>query len=300
MESMTVESIKQKMNAHSNDIAFIIGNGINRYQTNSKMLPWDSLLISLWKRVTNSSITQIPQGISLTEFYDILDLENQQNIDIQLEVANLMFSWEVLPHHTQIVRRIREFNVPILTTNFERTFANTLSFGPKKMDNKGFTDFYPWSVYHSDLTLELPTDGFGIWHINGMINYRRSIRLGLSHYMGSVERARGLIHNNDEDNLFTGKNVSYWKGCKTWLHIIFNKSLFIFGLSLEENETFLRWLLIERMKYFKKFPARKHNGWYLKAKEEGLSEGKKLFLEKIGFEILEVDTYKDIYSNMWK
>jgi len=300
MESITVESIKQKMNAHSNDIAFIIGNGINRYQTNSKMLPWDSLLISLWKRVTNSSITQIPQGISLTEFYDILDLENQQNIDIQLEVANLMFSWEVLPHHTQIVRRIREFNVPILTTNFERTFANTLSFGPKKMDNKGFTDFYPWSVYHSDLSLELPTDGFGIWHINGMINYRRSIRLGLSHYMGSVERARGLIHNNDEDNLFTGKNISYWKGCKTWLHIIFNKSLFIFGLGLEENETFLRWLLIERMKYFKKFPERKHNGWYLKAEEEGLSEGKKLFLEKIGFEILEVDTYKDIYSNIWK
>ena len=297
---MTVESIKQKMNVRSNDIAFIIGNGINRYQTNSKMLPWDSLLISLWKRVTNNTITQIPKGISLTEFYDILDLENQQNIDMQLEVANLMFDWEILPHHTQIVGKIRKLNAPILTTNFERTFANALSFGPKKMDNKGFTDFYPWSVYHSDLTLELPTDGFGIWHINGMINYRRSIRLGLSHYMGSVERARILIHNKDEDNLFTGKNVSYWKGCRTWLHIIFNKSLFIFGLGLEENETFLRWLLIERMKYFKKFPDRGHNGWYLKAKEESLSEGKKMFLEKIGFEILEADTYEDIYSNIWK
>jgi len=297
---MTIESIKQKMNDHSNDIAFIIGNGINRYQTNSDMLPWDSLLINLWKKVTNNSIKQIPKGISLTEFYDILDLENQQNIDIQNEVAKLMFNWKILPHHAQIVKRIKELNAPILTANFERTFANTFSFSPKKMDNKGFTDFYPWGVYHSDLILELPTDGFGIWHINGMINYRRSIRLGLSHYMGSVARARGLIHNKDEDNLFTGKNVSYWKGCRTWLHIIFNKSLFIFGLGLEENETFLRWLLIERMKYFKQFPERRHNGWYLKAKEEGLSEGKKLFLEKIGFEILDADSYNDIYSNIWK
>jgi len=296
---MTVENIKQIMNMHSDDIAFVIGNGINRYQNNSNILSWDNLLKDLWKKVTNNSMVQIPSGISLTEFYDILELENPQNIDIQLEVANLMSDWEPLSHHVQIVRKIKELNAPILTTNFERTFAKTFNFGPKKMEQDGFTHYYPWGIYHSDLELDLPTNGFGIWHINGMVNYRRSIRLGLSHYMGSVAKARGLIHNTDESNLFSGKNVSYWKGCKSWLHIIFNKSLFVFGLGLEENETFLRWLLIQRIRYFRKFST-PHKGWYLKPSSELISNGKKLFLEKVGFEILETDTYEDVYSNIWE
>ena len=115
---MTVENIKQIMSNNSDDIAFVIGNGINRYQNNSSMLSWDNLLMSLWKKVTNNSMTQIPKGISLTEFYDILELENRQNIDVQLEVANLMFDWEPLIHHKQIVEKIKELNAPILTTNF--------------------------------------------------------------------------------------------------------------------------------------------------------------------------------------
>jgi len=297
---MTVESIKQIMNRNSEDIAFVIGNGINRYQNNSDEVSWDNLLISLWEKVTNNPIAKIPKGISSTEFYDILELENQRNIYIQNEVASLMFDWEPLPHYKQIVTKIQELNAPILTTNFERTFAKVFEFGPKKMEKKGFTHFYPWGVYHSNLDLNSPTDGFGIWHINGMINYWKSIRLGLSHYMYSVSRAKNLIHNKDENNLFTGKNVSDWKGYKTWLHIIFNKSLFIFGLGLEENETFLRWLLIERVKYFRKFPEREHKGWYLEVKGNSISEGKRMFLEKIGFEVLEADSYEDIYSNIWK
>ena len=92
--------------------------------------------------------------------------------------------------------------------------------------------------------------------------------------------------------------MNNWRGFKTWLHIIFNKSLFIFGLGLEENEVFLRWLLIERIKYFKQFPDRKHKGWYISKKED--NAGKKFFLERVGFEIIEVDDYSDIYENIWK
>lgn len=45
-----------------------------------------------------------------------------------------------------------------------------------------------------------------------------------------------------------------WDGAASWLHIVFNSPLLIFGLGLEENEVFFRWLLIERARYFKKFP----------------------------------------------
>ncbi len=129
-----------------------------------------------------------------------------------------------------------------------------------------------------------------------MKKYFRSIRLGLTHYMGSIERARNMIHKGKEDRLFMGKDNANWKGSKTWLHIIFNKSIFIFGLGLNKDEVFLRWLLLERAIYFQKFPERKKLGWYI---DKNISEGKKLFLKQIGLEVLELKDYKDIYE-IWK
>ncbi|MAU15919.1 MAG: hypothetical protein CMH46_10325 [Muricauda sp.] len=298
---MTTAQIKKIIEQNKNDIAFVIGNGINRYPNNPNAISWDDLLIELWDKVSFQTLTRRPNGISLTEFYDILELENTQAINLQKEVSNVMDSWIPLDHHFQIVDQIRYLNAPILTTNFEETFAKTFQYELLRTDHDGFTDFYPWTTYHGFDQMELPTDGFGIWYINGMIHYHRSIRLGLSHYMGSVERARNFLHKGNEERLFSGKNVSNWKGHKTWLHIVFNKSLFVFGLGLEENETFLRWLLIERIKYFKRFPSRKHKGWYInKRSNNGTDSGKKFFLERVGFEVIDVDDYTDIYQAIWE
>jgi hypothetical protein len=246
-------------------------------------------------------LTKRPNGISLPEFYDIIELKNTQEINLQLEVGELMKNWEPQNHHKSITNRIMELNAPILTTNFEQILAKTNNYKLFRTEKEGFTDFYPWTTYHGEIQLDLPSAGFGVWYINGMINYHRSIRLGLSHYMGSVERARNLLHKGNDARLFSGKDVNNWNGYKTWLHIVFNKSLFIFGLGLEENETFLRWLLIERIKYFKRFPHRKCKGWYInKRGNDGKDGGKKFFLEHVGFEVIEVDDYVDIYENIWK
>jgi hypothetical protein len=119
--------------------------------------------------------------------------------------------------------------------------------------------------------------------------------------MGSVERARNLIHKGNEENLFSGKDQHRWKGRTTWLHIIFNKSLFIFGLGLKQNETFLRWLLIERKKYFKRFPDREKKGWYIDTKLNIKNDmGKRIFLKYAGFEIIDVESYNDIYRHIWE
>ncbi|NDW19290.1 hypothetical protein D0T53_10240 [Dysgonomonas sp. 216] len=294
------KEIKQIIESNRENLAFIIGNGINRYPDNPKALSWDDLLMELWKKVSSQTLKQKPQGISITEFYDILELEKRNNYNLQKEVVKLLQDWEPLPHHKQITDYIKNINAPLLTTNFEETFAKTGNYNMYKTEDKGFTDFYPWTSYHGDKQLEFPTDGFGIWYINGMMNYHRSIRLGLSHYMGSVERTRGLLHKGNEDSLFFSKSANCWRGNKSWLHIIFNKSLFIFGIGLEENEVFLRWLLIERTKYFRKFDDRKQNGWYLTPKCCNDTDlGKKFFLEKVGIEVLEVDCFSDIYENMW-
>lgn len=297
---MTTDEIRRIIERNGNDMAFIIGNGINKYPNNPNALSWDDLLIQLWEMVSFQTLTVRPRGISTTEFFDILELENKQGINLKKEISNLMRDWAPLSHHLKILNRIKELDCPILTTNYEESLARVFDFQQLRTEQDGFTDFYPWSTYHGTRQLKVPTDGFGIWYINGMINYHRSIRLGLSDYMGSVERARDLIHKGSEEILFSGKNKSNWKGYKTWLHIIFNKSLFVFGLGLEENETFLRWILIERIKYFRRFPDRKHKGWYINTRSnDEIDQGKKFFLERVGFEVIDVDDYADIYETIW-
>lgn len=300
----TTTYIKKIIKDHKNDIAFVVGNGINRYSDNSKALSWDDLLNQLGEKVSSQKLKKRPNGISLTEFYDILEFEKTPDINLQEEVVKLMKDWKPLNHHRKITAKIKdELNAPILTTNFDETIAKTFNYKLVRTKKEGFTDFYPWTTYHGEHgenKLELPTDGFGIWYINGMINYPRSIRLGISHYMGSIERARSLLGGGD-NRLFSSKNANEWKDSNTWLHIIFNKSLFIFGLGLEENEIFLRWLLIERMRYFKRFPERVHKGWYITKRSDNETDiGKKFFLEFVGFEVIEVDNYEDIYENIWE
>lgn len=196
-----------------------------------------------------------------------------------------------------VISYIKGLNVPILTTNFDTYISD--SVGAKRFiydlggHNYKFTDFYPWNVYYSiDKLNGNILDNFGIWHINGMNDYPRSIRLGLSDYMGCVERARGMIQGNNLNEYFTGKQQSYWKGYNTWLHIIFNRNLFIFGLALDQNEVFLRWLLIQRSKYSRLYNQDLH-GWYV---GKDIAEGKKYFLEFLGFKVIELLEFDELYN----
>jgi hypothetical protein len=87
----------------------------------------------------------------------------------------------------------------------------------------------------------------------------------------------------------------------TWIDIIFNKSLCIIGLSLDETEVLFRWLLIQRAKFFKRFPKYSHKGWYLmKSDDSDKVKGKKFFLKPVGIEVIEVDDYPVLYEDIWK
>lgn len=289
-----------------NDIAFIIGNGINRYTKFEGLLSWEELLKKLWSQYSNRNFTVRPKGLALTEFFDLLELYlNEEAITsnkIKKDLCELMSNWKGLQHHKKIVNKIVELNAPLLTLNFDMALLQKEMMKQFYIDSKKFTDYYVWNTYYGFEQLESPTDGFGVWFINGFIQYHRSIRLGLTDYMGSVHRARQMIHKADDGQLFYGKNQYSWSGKDTYLHIIFNKSLMIFGLALEENEVFLRWLLLERAKYYKKYPARKKEGWYVttfSSRKDSNYTGKKFFLENIGIKVIEVSSYDDIYEKAW-
>lgn len=77
---MTTDQIKEIIERNQEDIAFIVGNGVNRYPNNPNALSWDELLIQLWDKVSFQTLSRRPVGISLTEFYDILELKIRKRL----------------------------------------------------------------------------------------------------------------------------------------------------------------------------------------------------------------------------
>jgi len=282
--------------------ALLIGNGVNRYGEQSARNSWDDLLLGLAARYMPSPTRSIPQGVSTTEFYDLLEIATRTSTAsgaLQDEFCAPMRNWAPDSQHRAIVGWAKRHAAPILTTNFDGLLTSAANATMKAVPGLAFTDFYPWDRYFGLDQLARPDSGFGIWHINGTATYKRSIRLGLTHYMGSVERARGWLHRGNERRLFSGKNIADWTGASTWLHIVFNRPLLILGLALDENEVFLRWLLIERAKYFKAFPERREAGWFAYVSDE--KPGKLYFLESIGIKPIKLNSYDEIYaSTVWR
>jgi len=271
----------------------------------------------LWKKITSKELGEISKVLPFTEIYDLLEIEgkDKQNYkkNFRKIICDKLKNWSPDEHHRRIVNLIKKINAPILTTNFDQNLEKCLKkkpddnlYGNKNTDFKkldyNFTDYYPWESYYTDNNnLNSPLDGFGIWHINGMIKYERSIKMGLSQYLRCTKKAIDFIHFKDMEDSFSGKNSSNWKGRKTWLQILFNKSLLIFGIGLGKTEIFLRWLLIQRKKYYNKFPIREQKAWYVDIKDNiGNSKGKQFFLEKVGIDIVEVKSYDDIYESVWE
>lgn len=253
-----------------------------------------------------SKLNQLYKKLSSNYYMSVL-LTNE----LKERVCNELDDWKLNDKVSNMLTTIFEMDAPILTTNFDLSISRKMeelhSYQMKyQVFKKGMSsEVFTWSYYYGRDRLYNPCTGFGIWHMHGIASKPQSLCLGLSDYMRLTEKAWEKIHKDSffETDMFAGKNTNNWKGYRTWLHIIFNKSLFIMGLNLGENETFLRWLLIQRAKYFALFPDRKYKGWYVYPKEEEKQTnffGKKVFLEKVGFEMLPVENYDVIYQDLWR
>jgi hypothetical protein len=290
-------SLSNVLQENHNDLAVVIGNGIHRYGPHH-VNSWDDLLLKL-ARGNNLDLATMPQGASATEVFDIIELQaRRRSGELAKEFCDLMRDWRPLDHHRTIMKWAIHNAVPILTTNFDEVLSEAANARLLRPDVKGFTDWYPWDSRYALELLDDPCDGFGIWHINGIAKYSRSIRLGLTHYMGSVQRTRDWLHRGD-GRLFEAKDRVRWAGRRTWAHLIFNKPLLIFGLGLRENEVFLRWLLIERARYFNKFEDRRKPAWYVYNDNptDVTQKGQHFFLEKIGIRCIKARDYDAIYDN---
>lgn len=294
---------KELLNAHLTDVALIVGNGINRYGSTGNGNAWEALLNSLAERrlghALASKLTSNVSNLSLTEYYDMLDLtaaSGQSSSSLAVEFCEQMAHWQPGPQHVAVTAWAESSGVPLLTTNFETTLARAGGHSVRRITGAPFSDYYPWSTYFSRASLNAPAAGFGIWHINGVALYPRSIRLGLAHYMGSVEKARGWLYKGRGARLFAGNGDGQWRGATSWLDILFHRALLFIGLELGPAEIFLRWLLIERARYFRRFPARRKSAWYVHAAKDR-DAGKFAFLSAMGVAPFEVPDYEAMYGD---
>jgi len=269
-------------------VAFLIGNGPNLA---ANLMPsWNDLL----KSVSDKPIRFPVDGLSNTEVYDLVEMNSNEPNKAKENVKDKL----VLPTNANLTihRRLMELaldkSCPVLTTNFDEAFEKSIDATLFHIESKSFTHFYPWKTYYGKTKLTLPTDGFGIWKVHGDVRYTASIRLGLTDYMGSAERARKLIHNG-EDRLFSGKRREFWSGHQTWLHIWFNLPIVIFGFTYGVNEVFLRWLLIERKRYLNIYQSAM-NVYYI-SRNAPAAEVLNL-MRNLGVEIVLINDYAELYG----
>ena len=294
-----------KQEIEKKHLSFIFGNGINLHEnTNSSSLVWNNFLTNLWNKLTNETISCLPSGITNTEFFDILNLRKDSSVNLEKEIQNYFKSNADKP--TDYIKKLQnkmiEWDVPVLTTNLDELLATGLkSHILRTKPNKGFSSHYPHNVYYSNRELHSPTEGFGIWYINGMLKYISSYRFSLSQYMKLATKLQkqvkslGYLANPSIQNTNLAAN---WEPA-TWMKNIFEHNLIIVGLGLDTNENVIRWLLIERAKYYNKYPQTKRKGWYVCLKKEIQSdEGKKMFLNNVGLEPVILNTYKQIYNSI--
>ncbi|MET7029802.1 SIR2 family protein [Sediminicola luteus] len=269
--------------------AILLGNGINLLE--NTFIDWKALL----KKLGGNDIKF--EGLTYNEIYNFIELKKDDDRKLKNNVALELQSPKKsrLAPHSSFIELMVQYDCPVLTTNFDLALETSKDLESFRITKKGFTRYYPWDIYSGISQLKTPIDGFGIWHIHGMTKYLDSIRLGLTDYMGSVERSRKWIHRGP-DSLFRGKDQLYWPGKDSWLHIWFNMPLIIVGIKLETQEIFIRWLLIERERYFRKFEVRRRKTVFLSTRNDTRINN---FLENLNIKHIttsSIDHYALLYS----
>ena len=263
--------------------AILIGNGIN--QTAERFMTWDELLKSVSGEESLDS-----EGLTYPELYNFIQLKSG--------ISELKLKKKVCNHFTYtgygsnavygaFLDVVKEGDCPVLTTNFDLSLKFQGKLDRFRLKRKGFTRYYPWDTYFSTGQLTEAWEGFGIWHVHGFTTYPDSVRMGLSDYMGSVGKAREQIQSE-----LSAQHPEVLPSLRNWLDIWFRKPLIIIGLSLEEQEVFIRWLLIERMRYYSKFEL-KHPPIVLLLKNG--NDGNHPFLRNLEVEIVLAEKYLDLY-----
>jgi hypothetical protein len=279
----------------------LLGNGVNRHRNNDENSSWERLLQILADRHGLQLTQDQLKEMSNTELFDILDLARpfDDRSSLQRDFCDLMKSWQHKDHHRTLMEWAARRSAPVITVNFDEMLSQGIGAAFIRTKS-GFTDFYPWSSYFSTASIGDARSSFAIWHAHGMSKYPRSIRLGLTHYMGSVERARRLIYGTGGLRSKAVTKPEDWKGAGTWLEPFFFCPIVVIGFAFGKDENFLRWLFLERARLHRIKPDMKTEAWFV-VKGTAEDDHRRAFLERLGIKMIFTESYEEIYDNpAWK
>lgn len=286
------------------NVALLLGNGINYAFYHSKVKSWAALVAKLWNEThLDNTITENyvkKANLSLTE---AAEMSEKQFEDIRKIVA------KALADPTSENKEARKFfkylenhDIPIITTNYDKNIINELGlkvFNTEQITDEYLTRRFQWGKYYAKT--EIPQKDilqkFAVWHAHGTIDSPESICFTLSDYFECGKNAYDVLEGiyspfyikpHDREPQFKG----------TWLDILLNKDLCIAGLMLNENEIFLRLLLMLRFNYMRNHlgNSHKHKGWYLYTNDAEMPRTKRFFLKSVNIQPVKCKNYKVIYN----
>lgn len=190
---------------------------------------------------------------------------------------------------------------PIMTTNYDEALSKKLNLAQHcKIHNSDTQFVLPFETYFSKSEISKPWKEFAIWHINGLVTYPQSIKIGYLDYtnMFSAIRDKLFVPDGSAEKFSLIRDDGPLSN--TWISIFFHRNLFIWGIGLDEDEYVLRWLLVQRARY-NLLNHKNLKGWYVHLVDidKPMKDGKKMFLNTVGVEIIEINS-QDLHENVWK
>ena len=333
-----LQKAKRTLAKEHADLALLIGNGINLANERPTGLSWNQLMVQLVKnaskharqpkltekrlfRLLTQNDAHTRTSATYPEVFDIIDAACNpapgslsvriKQFNPQQHVAILCNQMTPGAPHRAVVRWANSNKVPLMTTNYDHCLQNAMQCDSCVRHilpgSKAKSRFYPWNRYYAPTTISNPNDNFAIWHVHGDHGLQDSMRIGLDQYMGMVQRLRKLIYNVANEALH-GPNESRKDDpaylAAPWLSIFMGKKLWIQGLGLHAAEVSLRWLLIQRFRYWKRYnPGQQFaSGWYLHGPTTSCGEldnDRRAFFESVGIETIEIDKAPKIYETLF-
>ena len=333
-----LQEAKRTLAREKSSLALLIGNGINLMSRATGGISWDQLMENLITSAaanspnTSATAERLKQLLerggngqtpaSLPEVFDIIEATgsikpgstapSSSDIRLQSTIAQMLKGMKPSALHKALVSWAAQSRVPILTTNYDHCLQDALDDEECKQrrfgTQKALSDFYPWDRYYAPIKLIDPASEFAVWHIHGDRDLKRSIRAGLDQYMGMVQRLRKLKRSVAKE-ILGGPNENQEHNpafhAAPWLRTFMGKKLWIQGLGLRAAEVSLRWLLVQRFRYWRRYRPehRRASGWYVHGPTDDigpLDRERRIFFENVGLEIIELAKAADFYIGLFR
>lgn len=204
----------------------LVGNGINRGVDD---FSWETLLNELSRGLDIKSKDK-PLPLLYEEIVIKLNkmgkTKNPKDI-----VANTVKKLKPREVHKRILKM--EFQ-NILTTNYDFTIEEAFSKNDRRTIYNKEREYNFYRRYKSKRS--------NVWHIHGEVDCPNSIVLGYDDYLKSIAKMRDYFC----DKQGVSSNIMDKKG--SWMDFIYEKDIYILGLSLDFVEYDLWWILTKRAK----------------------------------------------------